>query len=123
VSIDLVADDRLGRETGRVGVRDKGRLGRLSDPAGGNVSEVHDLLPEALARVAMKVSKRRCRCSRYDKPDAYRSCSLIVAATAVLHSIRLEAPRVEFFRQMRTFVALSHLTPRTSAVPLSVSRT
>ena len=39
LSIDLVADERLVRVTGRPEPRDKGRRGRLSDPAGGNVSE------------------------------------------------------------------------------------
>src|SRR5262245_14050866 len=39
LSIDLEADERLGRATGRLEPRDKGRFRRLSNPAGRNVSE------------------------------------------------------------------------------------
>src|SRR5207244_1755701 len=40
LSIDLVADERLVRVTVGSKPRDKGRLGRLSNPAGRNASEV-----------------------------------------------------------------------------------
>jgi len=39
LSIGPEADERLSRVTGGLEPRDKGRLGRLSDPAGRNVSE------------------------------------------------------------------------------------
>ena len=39
LSEDLVADERLGWVTGRVEARDKGRLGRLSNPTGRNANE------------------------------------------------------------------------------------
>ena len=37
--MDLVADERLGWVTAGPEPRDKGRLGRLSDPMGRNASE------------------------------------------------------------------------------------
>ena len=40
LSIDPEADERLGRATGWAKPRDKGRLGRPSDPTGRNASEV-----------------------------------------------------------------------------------
>src|SRR3954469_24737698 len=40
LSIDLEADERRSRVTGWAEPRDKGRLGRSSDPAGRNASEV-----------------------------------------------------------------------------------
>ena len=39
LSIDLVADERLGRVSGGLEPRYKGRFRRLSNPAGRNVSE------------------------------------------------------------------------------------